>query len=208
MFSSFSSICLFSRGSVTLSWKISTNSDKLCACTSCLDFCSKHPLTVAKKSMRALFLEWIDSCEAYSELFGLAGGLQAGKMMLRRGCLARVTHDSTKAVDGDDVSLFWIFLQWRHIIMDSFAPKLDWFRHRFLINDNSYLFSWSRRLKPELFFSVTAAAFSRSCPGSRVLFSVSAHWIRWIVCLWGKLQIYQRLLKADVPAFAWVPLGF
>lgn len=106
VFSSFSSICLFSRGSVTLSWKISTNSDKLFACTSCLDFCSKHPLTVAKKSMRALFLEWIDSCEAYSELFGLAGGLQAGKMMLRRGCLARVTHDSTKAVDGDDVSLF------------------------------------------------------------------------------------------------------
>ena len=63
-------------------------------------------------------------------------------------------------------------------MMDSFTPKLNWFRHRFLSNDNSYLFSWSQRLNQNYFFSVTAAAFSRSCPGSRVLFSVSAHWIR------------------------------
>lgn len=144
----------------------------------------------------ALFFEWIDSCKAYSELFGLAGGLQAGKMMLRRGLAGVEMSDSTKVVG------------WCKSMMDSSTPKLDWFRHRFLSNDNSYSFSWSRRLNQNFSFSVTAAAFSRSCPGSRVLFSVSAHWIRWIVCLWGKLQIYQRLLKADVPTFAWVPLGF
>lgn len=37
-------------------------------------------------------------------------------------------------------------------MMDSFTPKLDWFRHRFLSNDNSYLFSWSRRLNQKTVF--------------------------------------------------------
>ena len=71
--------------------------------------------------LEALFFEWIDSCKAYSELFGLAGGLQAGKMMLRRGQLRwdEWLHQGGRwgwcvrvlfVVFCSDVTLWWILL--------------------------------------------------------------------------------------------------